>query len=136
MSDRAPAAEEEIMRFCRAWTDAIRDRDDDTMNQLMADDFTFTSERGRWGKAQFVENTRRWQLVGMEFQDLLVRQYGPVTVMQARVALRAHLDGQEMSGESYLTDIWVNRGASWQVVARQWSRSSGLTGTPVGKTPR
>ena len=53
----------------------------------------------------------------MEFQDLLVREYGPVTVMQARVALRAHLDGQEMSGESYLTDIWVNRGANWQVMA-------------------
>ena len=63
----------------------------------------------------------------MEFRDLLVREYGLVAVMQARVGLRAHLDGQEMSGDSYLTDVWVNRGAAWQVVARQWSRASAPT---------
>ena len=126
MSDR-DSVEPEILQLCHAWTDAIRDRDDATMKRLMADDFTFPSERGRWGKVQFIENARRWQLVGMEFQDLLVREYGLVTVMQARVGLRAHLDGQGMSGEWYLTDVWVNRGAAWQVVARQWSRASAPT---------
>ena len=123
MSDR-DSVEPEILQLCLAWTDAIRDRDDATMNRLMADDFTFTSERGRWGKAQFIENTRRWQLVGMEFEDVLVRGYGPVRVMQARVALRAQLDGQEMSGESYLTDVWVDHRTDWRVVARQWSRAT------------
>jgi len=124
MDARRAESAPEITQLCLAMTDAIRDRDDLTLNRLMADDFMFTSERGRWGKTQFIENTRRWQLAGMDFQDVLVRDFGTVVVYQARVGLRARLDGREMSGEWYLTDIWVNRGAGWQVVARQWSRSS------------
>lgn len=60
----------------------------------------------------------------MDFRDVLVRDFGTVAVYQARVGLLAKLDGREMSGEWYLTDIWVHRGAGWQVVARQWSRAS------------
>lgn len=124
MDARGAGSAHEIQQLCLAVTDAIRDRDEATLNRVMADDFTFTSERGRWGKTQFIENTRRWQLVSMDFRDVLVRDFGTVAVYQARVGLLAKLDGREMSGEWYLTDIWVHRGAGWQVVARQWSRAS------------
>lgn len=124
MDARGAGSAHEIQQLCLAVTAAIRDRDEATLNRVMADDFTFTSERGRWGKTQFIENTRRWQLVSMDFRDVLVRDFGTVAVYQARVGLLAKLDGREMSGEWYLTDIWVHRGAGWQVVARQWSRAS------------
>ena len=123
MDGRHAESAREITQLCLALTDAIRDRDDATLTRLVADDFTFTSERGRWGRTRFIENTRRWQLVRMDFQDVLVREFGAVAVYQARVGLLAQLDGREMSGEWYLMDIWVNRGAGWQVVARQWSRA-------------
>jgi len=122
MNDEKTKAE--IGRLSEEWTRAIRDRDHAALDRLIADDFTFTSERGRWGKARFIENTLRWDLLGMEFADVLIRVHGPTAVFQARVALRARLDGRDFSGESYLTDIWVDRGGGWQAIARQWSRPS------------
>jgi len=128
MDARGGEPTQEIARLCLDLTDAIRNRDDVTLTRLLADDFTFTSERGRWDKTRFIENTRRWQLVGkgMSFQDVRVRAFGTVVVYQARVELQATLDGRQMSGEWYLTDIWVDQGVGWQVVARQWSRSASV----------
>ena len=118
------AVEEEIARLRSAWTDAIRDRDEATLDRLMADEFVFIDERGGWGKERFIANVQRWDLVGMTFDDVLVRDYGPVVAMHARVALHARLDGRDMSGEWYVTDLWVRRNEQWQVVARQWSQAS------------
>jgi hypothetical protein len=123
--DREPLPlDAEIARLRAVWTDALRERDDTTLDRLMADDFVFIDERGRWGKERFIANVRRWDIVGMDFEDVLVRDYEPVAVMHARVGLRARLDGREMSGEWYVTDLWVRRDGSWQVVSRQWSRGS------------
>lgn len=50
MDARGAGSAHEIQQLCLAVTAAIRDRDEATLNRVMADDFTFTSERGRWGK--------------------------------------------------------------------------------------
>ena len=60
-------------------------------------------------------------------RDLLVREYGLVTVMQARVGLRAHLDGQEMSGDSRTSQM---SGSRAERLGRWWP------GSGVGRARR
>lgn len=122
MGDPASPLREEIARLCRAWADAIVSRDAAAADEFMAEDFVFTSERGRWGKARFLANLTRWDAGGaMAFRDVEVRDLGHVAAMFARVALRVRLDGREMAGEAYVTDIWARRDGEWRVVSRQWS---------------
>ena len=126
MGSGAQPVEAEIVQCCTALTNAIRDRDDAVLAGLVTDDFVFTTDRGRWGKEYFMANVQRWDTVSMDFHDVLVRDFGEVAVMHARVRTerQALLAGQEMSGELYLTDMWERQDGNRRLVSRQWSRAN------------
>lgn len=81
---------EEIVRLLRQWTDAMSRRDAKALDQLLADDFTFVSPRGRLIlKATYVANrdaTRdaSFATESARFDDVAVRFYDGFAVSTSR----------------------------------------------------
>ncbi len=121
MNQRTAVETEQILRFEEQIREANLRRDRDMIGPLLADDFIFTSGRGRWGKEQWLANVVRWQIQRLDFEDVEYRSRGAVVVFLARVVLDATLDGQDRSGQLYVTDIWANEAGRWQMLSRQWT---------------
>jgi hypothetical protein len=51
-----------------------------------------------------------------------VRVYGDVATAAYPYSQTAELNGQSISGNSLITDIWVKRDGAWKVAARYSSR--------------
>ena len=120
MKEPSAAAIEHVLHLNQQISDGLRKHETAALGTLLADDFVFTTSRGRWGKERWLANVARWQYSD-EFLDIDPRDYGSVVVLHAHLIIRATLDGQDRSGEQYLTDIWAHRDNRWQLVARQWT---------------
>jgi len=103
----------------RAWMDAWIAGDRETCARILADDFVLTSARGMlMTKDQWLDAIA--SIVGESFrwEEIRVRLFGDVAVVHSRTTQRASVAGQDWSGRFLLTDVWVRRGETWQVVSR------------------
>ncbi len=142
---------DEIVRLNRELTDAFARRDPETVNRLLADDYTMVSPRGRL----IVKDAYLQSRVGSgpvtesgHFDQVSVRLYGTTAIVtsqfvaqfliapsatpQQREAWRdaATVDGgpcKRRGGGNSRTDKWVKRDGRWQLVATQLS-PIGFTG--------
>jgi hypothetical protein len=135
---------DEIMRLNRELTDAFARRDAETLNRLLADDYTNVSPRGRL----IVKDAYLQSRVGSgpvtelgHFDQVSVRLYGTTAVVTSRFSaqfpssrsatpqqLGAFREGptadgpcNQRSGGNTRTDTWVKRNGRWQLVATQLS---------------
>jgi ketosteroid isomerase-like protein len=121
--------EEEILGAEREWLDAIRGKDAARCERILAPEYTLFTV-GPWGaghlpRARWLEVLRDYDLAEARFDEHRVLSFGDVAVFQARYWQRATVRGADRSGEMLLTDVWVRKGGSWQVVARQTTPSPG-----------
>lgn len=118
-ADHGPEAQ--IRALEKEWMEAWRRRDRAACDRLLAPDFLLTSARGvlisrnDWlesAMGAFVCETFEWL-------DLRVRLLtSDVALVHARAQQRARVGEHDWSGVFLLTDTWVRRAASWQVVSR------------------
>ena len=117
-----PAA---AVRACeQQWVDVYLRGDADAFAALMADDFVYTSERGVFGKAAYVDNLRTGEIEMRGFRngELAVRVYGDTAVSTGVATLDASFRGQDISGPERFTRVWVRdpvsgADATWRAVA-------------------
>jgi hypothetical protein len=76
----------------------------------------------------------RFTCTGFRFGDIYVRDVGSAAVFATQLTLKAKLDGQDWSGEYWVTDIWrkskVRR--QWRMVERILSRPEADKQVPAG----
>ena len=106
----------------RAYREALAKRDVTTLDDIWADDYTFTNPHGDFlTKKQRLENIRsahtQIESVGSEDQD--VRVYGDTAVITGRVTLKGKYSGKEASGLYRSISVWVNQRGRWRLVANQ-----------------
>ena len=106
----------------RAYREAIAKRDPTTLDDVWADDYTFTNPHGAFlTKKQRLENIRsahtQIEPGGSEDQD--VRVYGDTAVVTGRVTLKGKYSGKEASGQYRSINVWVNQKGRWRLVANQ-----------------
>jgi len=106
----------------RAYREALAKRDVTTLDDIWADDYTFTNPHGDFlTKKQRLENLRsahtQIESVGSEDQD--VRVYGDTAVITGRVTLKGKYSGKEASGLYRSISVWVNQRGRWRLVANQ-----------------
>ena len=106
----------------RAYREALAKRDVTTLDDIWADDYTFTNPHGDFlTKKQRLENIRsahtQIESVGSEDQD--VRVYGDTAVITGRVTLKGQYSGKEASGLYRSISVWVNQRGRWRLVANQ-----------------
>lgn len=109
-----------VARLEKEWMGAWCKGELDVCAKLMAEDFVMVSERGRLvGKEHWLEMAaRRYKCAHFAWEDIRVRPFGRVVIVHARGTQQATLDGEDRSGTLLVTDVWVDREGSWQVVSR------------------
>ena len=114
------SANTEIELLERKWMQAWVEGDMDTCASILGDDFVLTSARGvLMPKEAWLANAASvFKCTAFEWQELVVRPFGDVTVVHGRSRQDASVGGQDWSGVFLTTDVWVRREGTWRVVAR------------------
>ena len=106
----------------RAYREAFAKRDVATLDDIWADDYTFTNPHGALlTKKQRLENIRsgHTQIESVASEDEDVRVYGDTAVITARITLKGKYSGKESSGQYRSISVWVNQQGRWRLVANQ-----------------
>ena len=124
MADLTPEIETMENRFMRAWVQ----RDLSVLKSLTARRFHLVVgskpavmlDGPSWIEAA----TKRFFCSGYRFGDIYVRDVGGLAVFASQLELKASLDGQDWSGQFWVTDLWrkgrIRR--RWRMVERVLSR--------------
>lgn len=124
-----PAAEKknpleaQLMKLEVEWAEAIKKRDNQALQRLLADDFSITDEEGRvMSKAEYIGGTANVSLESYSFDEVSLKSYGNTAVISARWIIKGSAQGHDFSGEYRETNVWIKKGGRWQVVATHVSR--------------
>ena len=132
MADITPVIETMEHRWMRAWVN----RDAKALKASTASDFILLVgskpptilDRPSWLEAA----AKRWDCSSYRFGDIMVRSHGAAALFAAPLELKATLDGRDLSGTVWVTDMWrkgrVRRG--WKMVQRIVSLPDGTSDLP------
>ncbi|MFY9580757.1 MAG: nuclear transport factor 2 family protein [Gaiellaceae bacterium] len=113
----------------REWAQAIAGHDVDTARRLLADDFHLSS--AIWRDREIQKTAWIDTMVGqtetdsIEVYDVQSRRFGDLAVVSCRVAWRARWNGDDISDDYLVTDVWRHEDDGWKVV---WRASAGAPG--------
>jgi ketosteroid isomerase-like protein len=105
---------------------AVAARDVETLERLLAPEFTLTTGRPGnevRGRAEYLEiSAGRYAIDEFAFEELEVTELGPdAAVVRSRYTQRGSMDGADRSQPFLMTDVWARRAADWQLVTRHVS---------------
>jgi len=113
------STEDEIRRIEMEWGDAFEQRDMETLDRLMADDYILTDPLGNVRtKAESlaaIENNEV-HFESTKSDNVNVRINGDTAVVTGRSTFRGRYKGWSMAGQYQYTDVLVKRRGSWQAV--------------------
>jgi len=118
-----PDVERIIQELQDRWMQAWRERDRETLEQLLAPDFALVVSarpsqsvaRAAWLPAAL----NGYSCDAFEYRDMQVRDFGDFVVVSSIGVQRATAFGVDRSGEFFLTDLWrLRTDGIWQVFAR------------------
>ena len=106
MADLTPVIETMEHRWMRAWVN----RDAKVMKGITAKDFILLTgskppmilDRPSWLEAA----ANRWDCISYRFGDIYVRRLGTIALFSASLELKARMDGRDVSGTVWVTDLW------------------------------
>ena len=117
------SVEQELKRLENEWLNSYLRGDKQTFDRIVADDFTRTDESGKFAmKAEeraLVQAPPASVSASLTNEDMQVRVYGNSAIVTGLIVSRVQ---GSLSFQSRFTDTFIKRGASWQVVARHYSR--------------
>ena len=127
-SSKEERTREELMQLEREIGKANVNRDHAFFERVEADEFIFTdSGGGMTTKKEDVDSVKApanpdSKLLSYEVDDMKVMLYGKTAVVTGRSTLKGVNKGQEWTGQSRFTDVFVWRDNRWQIVAGHSSR--------------
>jgi ketosteroid isomerase-like protein len=117
------AAEQEVRQAIKKYRTALLQRDASALEQIWADDYTFTNGAGEThSKAQRLANLKSGATsldsISQE-EEMKVRVHGDVAVATGRVTIKGQYSGKQASGQYQSINVWVKGAAGWQLIANQ-----------------
>jgi len=122
------ADEQELIKLDKEWSAAMNRGDRDTLNRIVADDFT--TRNGNWNKAQYIEQAMKDKADDdLNLKNAAAEQLNySVKFKGAEIAVMTHftIGKGEYKGKSFTNynrsfHVWMKRGGRWQVVATETS---------------
>jgi hypothetical protein len=116
-------AETELAEMVRARSDALIRGDAQRMNEILADEFTYTNASGQpITKSEYVESyvgspDVKW--LAQDMSDLQIQMYGDTGVVACRVHDRAIFHRTDFEGTFRSLFVYVKRDGMWRCVAGQ-----------------
>ena len=115
--------EQEVRQAIKKYREALLQRDAAALEQIWADDYTFTNGAGETHtKAQRLANLKSGATsldsISQE-EEMKVRVHGNVAVATGRVTIKGQYSGKQASGQYQSINVWVKGAAGWQLIANQ-----------------
>ena len=132
MNDKTKNAEQEIMRAEGEWTEIYLKNDADNFENLLTDDFLYTSPFGEVvDRATYLKNLRE-RIVVMDYvnpSDVLVRVHNETAIVTALWDVKETYKGQGGAGEFRILRVWLRQPDRWRAVAFQVTAKQSLSQT-------
>ena len=120
-------AEQQIKEVNDRYIAAQLNNDSDSLQKLMADDFTAIRSDGSLStKAQEIEHIKSGALTHekSDIQDVKIRVYGNTAVATVRSFFKGTVNGKPLSSTVRVTRVWLKQKGNWKCVALQSTRVS------------
>ncbi|MBQ5950077.1 nuclear transport factor 2 family protein [Massilia sp. ST3] len=108
-----------------SWNTLRQQADVDALERLIAPDFVLVHSDGRvQRKADYLAELRSRQRVNGPIvnQDVTIREYGAVAVVNGVSVQSAVSNGKPWSGRFRFTRVWLKQGGDWVLVSSHSSR--------------
>jgi ketosteroid isomerase-like protein len=120
-SAKVPEVSDPVTEFTKieeGWMTAITNKDTKALEQLYASEYRFIDSRGhvtdRQQDISEITGTAYKVLAPFVLSDLNVTLYGTVAMVTGSNAIKAMLNGKDISGTVSFTDFFVYRDGRWQ----------------------
>jgi peptidylprolyl isomerase len=121
----AASVEQSLLDAERQWAEALKNRDQQTLNRMLADNFIFTDDESKvYDKAKYLETSKTVQVESYQLDDLAARVAGNAGVVTGRWTGKVIIDGKHGGGAARFTDTYVKRAGRWVVLASHETRIS------------
>ena len=115
---------ERVTRMERQWLDHLRRGEHDRLARMLPEDYTFiTSEGNLMSKQDGIRRLREIDFQRIEVGETVARRYGEVAVLVTNLRLKAHLNGEDVSGNYCHTRVYAQCEGDWVPVSGQSTRS-------------
>ena len=117
--------EQQIKDLEKQWTDAELKHDAVALERILADDIVEIDFTGQvQTKAQDLADLKsgEYKAESMSVDDMKVRVFGNVVVVNGHYTMKGNYKGKDISGEGRFTDVLVKRQGRWQCVSTQVTR--------------
>ena len=105
---------------------AMSQGDVGTLNALIADELVYTHSSARLDtKKSLIENMQAGKTVytAVVPSDVQAQDYGDTVVLTGNARISVNSGGNAMNFGVRFTDVWVNKGGNWQMVAWQSTKT-------------
>src|ERR671916_3189881 len=121
----AESDRQELASLEKEWMQAHQQRDEERLEELVADGFRFTAihlhpepmTREQWMGAAL----GGYQITTFAFEEMEIDVFGDTAVIHSRYSQIASYSTVNLSNVFRLTDVWSKPTGRWQVVARHSS---------------
>ena len=117
-----PSVSDSVKQLEHDWTDAMKAKDTDKLDQILADDWTSLGPDGATqDKKQFLAAVKAgdYVLTSFDFGPMNVKVIGTVAIVQGSDTEKSMTKGKDSSGKFLWMDVFANRGGKWQAVRSQ-----------------
>ena len=133
MADILPVIEMMENRWMRAWVNGdlrtLKALTSRTFRMLVGSKPCVILDASSWLAAA----NSRYRCSGYRFGDIYARKLGSVAVFATQLDLQATMDGQDWTGQVWVTDIWCKSSVrrNWQLIERVLSRPDANPDVPA-----
>jgi ketosteroid isomerase-like protein len=126
----AQPAEQTIERLTIEWMTAVANKDDATLNRIMADEFiAHVPESGRSiSRSEWLRQARLMENAECEYKSTQVRNYGEWAIASGHLVCKGEIKRIGLEDDSIVTDTWVRKDGQWRVSMRVAATTPRFTG--------
>jgi len=111
-----------ITRLEHDWVTAIVNKDTVTLDRLIADDFSGTTNDQVYSKGDAIEDVKTGTHESLDLDNIRVRLFGDTAVVTMGQTEKSRHGDSDFSGHYLFTDVWAKRNGQWIAVASHGSR--------------
>lgn len=122
--------EQQVDLLTNQWMKAVSDKDDNTLNRIMAEEFiAHIPETGRSiNRTEWLRQARLMDNTECEYKSTQVRSYGEFAVASGRLICKGDFKRIGLEADSVVADTWVRKDNQWKVSTRVAAETPSFSG--------
>jgi hypothetical protein len=104
------------------WVAAIVKKDTATIDRLLADDFSGTTDDQIYSKVDAIEDVKSGTHESLDLDNIKVRIFGETAVVTMGQTEKSRHGDADFSGHYLFTDVWARKNGQWIAIASHGSR--------------